>query len=95
MKFLEGLSNSFWSDHTAITNLQGGGGSLTGPPAVWGPPLCLGPGQQPGRTGLEQAPPGGLGWEERGWLCEYSMLVSEIVCLLNHKLPSASDMNIA
>ena len=26
MKFLEGLSNSFWSDHTAITNLQGGGG---------------------------------------------------------------------
>lgn len=31
MKFLEGLSNSFWSDHTAITNLQGGGGEPPGP----------------------------------------------------------------
>ena len=89
MEFLEGLSNSFWSDHMAITNLQGGGGSLTGPAAVWGPPLSLGAGQQPVKTGLEHAPPGGLGWEVRGWLCEPepSMLVSEIIPLLSCRLP--------
>lgn len=87
MKFLEGLSNSFWPDHTAITNVQGGGGSLAGPPAAWAPPLG-GPGSRQGGW-RESRPSGGPGAE--GWPWGRSALTSEILCRLRRRLPTASE----
>lgn len=77
MKFLEGLSGSSGLT-TAITNLQGGRGSL-GARQQGGDVFCLEPGQSGQgawvRGGQFQvAWGGGLG----GWLLEHSVLMSEI-----------------
>ena len=91
MKFLEGLSNSFWSDHTAITNLQGGGGEPRGPASREGTcsALSLGSGQGAWVRGgqFQVAWGGGLG----GWLLEHSVLMSEIVSPLSHRLQVFGD----
>ena len=75
MKFLEGLSNSFWSDHTAITNLQGGGGEPPGPAS---------------REGTSVLPWAWAAAREDG-VGEHSVLMSEIVSLLSHRLQVFRD----
>ena len=86
MKFLEGLSNSFWSDHTAITNLQGGGGEPRGPASREGTsvlPWAWATARED-RLGVGSSRWPGVG--DRGWLREHSVLMTEIVSLLSHRL---------